>query len=245
MSEKLIFAENKKNTQEISNEFWKILIVDDEEDIHIVTKFALEDYIFENKKLKFINAYSAKDAKNILKNENDISIILLDVVMEENDAGLKLIKYIREELKNKFLRIILRTGQPWVVPENEVVLKYDINAYKAKTELTDKKLFTVVTTALRSYRDLIKIVEQEQILSKQAKFVAMGEMIDAIAHQWKQPLSVISLYASIIPLKHMDNECTDEEAQRVSDDILFQIRHLSETLEEFRGFFRPNKNKIK
>ncbi len=244
MSEKLIFADDKKEQKEIK-EYWKILIIDDEEDIHSVTKFALDDYIFEDKKLKFISAYSAKDAKNVLRKEGDIAMTFLDIVMESDDAGLKLIKYIREELENKLLRIILRTGQPGSAPEDEIVLKYDINDYKAKTELTDKKLFTVVTTALRSYQDLIKILEQEKLLRKQAKFVAMAEMIDAIAHQWKQPLTIMSLHASSIPLKFDDGEFSEQDANEVSDDILLQIQHLDETLEEFRRFFRPNKRKKK
>lgn len=244
MSEKLVFAKSKQKENIIDN-YWKVLIIDDEKDIHSVTKFALDDYIFENKKLKFISAYNAKEAREILEKEDDIAMTLLDIVMEEDDAGLKLVKYIRDELKNRFLRIILRTGQPGIVPENEIVLKYDINDYKSKTELTDKKLFTVVTTALRSYQDLIKIVEQEKLLRKQAKFVAMGEMIDAIAHQWKQPLTIVSLYASSIPLRYMEGECSEDEADKISDDILLQVSHLNETLEEFRRFFRPNKKKKK
>lgn len=80
--------------------------------------------------------------------------MLLDVVMEDEGAGLRLAKHIREVLGNKLVRIILRTGQPGQAPEYEVITAYDINDYKEKTELTTQKLYTTLVAALRSYRDL-------------------------------------------------------------------------------------------
>ncbi|WP_448566794.1 HD domain-containing phosphohydrolase [Thalassotalea ganghwensis] len=138
---------------------WKILIVDDEEDIHTVTKMALKRFEFDNKKLTFLHAYSAMQARDILAQEEDIALTFLDVVMETDDAGLLLAKWIRQELKNKFIRIVLRTGQPGQAPEEQVIVDYDINDYKEKTELDRKKLFTTVYTSLRAYRDIIDIEE--------------------------------------------------------------------------------------
>lgn len=136
---------------------WKVLIVDDEEDIHHITQMALKRFTLDDKKLTFLNAHSANEAKEILSNEKDIALIFLDVVMETDDAGLKLAKWIRQDLGNKFSRIVLRTGQPGQAPEEQVIVDYDINDYKEKTELDRKKLFTTVYSALRAYRDIIEV----------------------------------------------------------------------------------------
>jgi signal transduction histidine kinase len=148
-------------------EKWRILIVDDEEDVHTLTHFALDDYLYQDKHLEFISAHSAQEAKAILDQYSDIAVILLDVVMEATDAGLQLVHYIRETLQNRFVRIILRTGQPGHAPEKEVISRYDINDYKNKTELTDKKLFTVMTASLRAYSDLMELEFYRQHLEDQ------------------------------------------------------------------------------
>jgi len=141
---------------------WKVLIVDDDEEIHIITRMVLKNYYFENRPLLLLSAYSGEEATKVLTQEENISLILLDVVMETDDAGLQCVKNIREELKNHQVRIILRTGQPGQAPEKEVIIKYDINDYKSKTELTSLKLFTVVTASLRSYK-YIKTIEHNRI----------------------------------------------------------------------------------
>ena len=79
--------------------------------------------------------------------------------METDVAGLELVEYIRNEIKNETVRIILRTGQPGQAPERRVIVQYDINDYKAKTELTADKLFTSLTAALRSYQQLERMVQ--------------------------------------------------------------------------------------
>jgi len=150
---KTLFAKtSKKRTQ--SKKSWKVLIVDDESDVHIVTQTVLSSFSFQDKSIKFFNAYSAKEALEIMKNEDGIALVLLDVVMEEDDSGLKVAKAIREDLHNSLVRIILRTGQPGSAPEESVIINYDINDYKEKTDLTSKKLFTTMITALRGYHDL-------------------------------------------------------------------------------------------
>lgn len=136
---------------------WNILIVDDEKIVHESTKMVLNDFIFENKKINFLCAYSALEAKEILSEVDDISVVLLDVVMEKDDSGLELVKFIRDELRNSFIRIILRTGQPGQAPEEEVVINYDINDYKMKTELTLQKLLTTIVSALRSYSNIMDL----------------------------------------------------------------------------------------
>ncbi len=115
---------------------WKILIVDDDEEIHVMTKLVLSDFNFEERPLKIFSSYSRKSAIEFLGQEQEVALVLLDVVMETDDAGLKCAQDIREKLKNHAIRIILRTGQPGQAPEQDVITQYDINDYKAKTEIS-------------------------------------------------------------------------------------------------------------
>ncbi|MDP3842590.1 MAG: EAL domain-containing protein [Oxalobacteraceae bacterium] len=133
---------------------WRILVVDDDPEVHTVTRLALKNLQFAGRGVEILNAFSAAQARAVLETEDDIAIVLLDVVMEADDAGLRLVQYIRTELKNATIRIILRTGQPGQAPEEEVIVTYDINDYKAKTELTVQKLFASTVTALRAYDNL-------------------------------------------------------------------------------------------
>ncbi|HEY9607487.1 MAG TPA: adenylate/guanylate cyclase domain-containing protein [Allocoleopsis sp.] len=154
---------------------WKILVVDDEAEIHNVTQLVLNDFTFEDKPITFISAYSGEEAKTLIEQHPDTALILLDVVMETDDAGLEVVKYIRDVLSNLIVRIILRTGQPGQAPEDVVIIHYDINDYKTKTELTTRKLFTAVVTALRAFRTLTKLEasrrELAQIAQASARFV--------------------------------------------------------------------------
>ncbi len=143
---------------------WKVLIVDDEPEIHKVTTLALDGVRYMDRPLTYISAYSATEAEDIVKQHDDIAMILLDVVMEEDDSGLKFVHFVRQEMANHFVRIILRTGQPGQAPEESVIVDYDINDYKSKVELTDTKLFSAVVTALRSYQHLQIIEENRQQL---------------------------------------------------------------------------------
>lgn len=146
---------------------WKVIIIDDEPDVHRATQLALKNVQFEGKPLCFFSAYSADEGKSLITVAHpDAALILLDVVMETHDAGLKVVQYIREELHNQQVRIILRTGQPGEAPEESVILNYDINDYKLKIELTRQKLLTAVISALRSFRDIVMIEQQRQKLAE-------------------------------------------------------------------------------
>ena len=140
----------------------KVLIVDDEKEIHSVTTLALSDFDYEGHPLEIFSAYSAEAAKRIIEQHDDIACAILDVVMETEHAGLDLAKWIRKTHKNKTMRIVLRTGQPGQAPEKSVIRDYDINDYKAKTELTSQKLFTLMYTALRAYEHIIILEKSKQ-----------------------------------------------------------------------------------
>jgi response regulator RpfG family c-di-GMP phosphodiesterase len=136
---------------------WQVLIVDDEPVVHEVTQLVMSGFEFDGRKVSFLHAYSAAEAREVLGSRNDIALLLLDVVMETEHAGLDLARWIREELGNRNLRIVLRTGQPGQAPEELVIRAYDINDYKEKTELTRSKLISVFYASLRGYRDLMRL----------------------------------------------------------------------------------------
>ncbi|MCG8452135.1 MAG: DUF3369 domain-containing protein [Spirochaetales bacterium] len=145
---------------------WKILIVDDDPGMHMITRTVLRDLQFENQGIEFLSAYSRAEAQALLHSESGIALALLDVVMEEGDAGLQLVSFIREELGNPHMRIVLRTGQPGRAPSRRVIVDYDINDYEEKTELTAQRLHTLVMTALRNYRDLMALEVQQERLKR-------------------------------------------------------------------------------
>lgn len=133
---------------------WTILIVDDEEGVHTVTKLALKGFEFGGIPLQFLDAYSGAEAIKITRERDDIAVILMDVVMDTDDDGLRAINAIRQDVGNRLTRIILRTGHPGQAPEDDIIREYDIDDYKCKTELTRKRLSTSIYAAIRSYRDM-------------------------------------------------------------------------------------------
>jgi len=156
---------------------WKIAIIDDEASVHEATRLALKEVTLYGKRLEFLSAYSAKEGLDLIKKHPDMAVILLDVVMESDNSGLELVDQIRNVLKNLNIQIVLRTGQPGYAPEEEVIIRYDINAYKTKNELTRTKLFTVVATAIRSYQHLSIIEKSRQ---------GLKAIIDATSSMLKQ-----------------------------------------------------------
>lgn len=145
---------------------WRVLVVDDDAEVHAVTRMILAKMRYKGRGIELLAAHSAAEARQLLERERGIAVVLLDVVMETDDAGLRLVAMIREELGNIATRIILRTGQPGQAPEEQVIVDYDINDYKAKSELTAQKLFTTVVTALRSYETIIALEKMRQGMEK-------------------------------------------------------------------------------
>ena len=147
-------AETGAATPHGRHDTWRVLIVDDDADVHSTTTFALASLEVLGRPLEFLHAYSAFDARALLAREPGIAVVLLDVVMEQPDAGLHLVRHIRETLGLHEVRIILRTGQPGYAPEMDAIRDLDINDYRTKSELTRTKLYTTVAAALRGYQQL-------------------------------------------------------------------------------------------
>ncbi|MEC4589530.1 EAL domain-containing protein [Nitrospirillum amazonense] len=156
-AEALIHIEDDRGTARQSGPGWRILVVDDDEQVHLATRLALEGMDFRGRPLTLDSCYTAWEAFEYLAGTPDIAVVLLDVVMEDERAGLDLVRRIREELRNDQVRIVLRTGQPGYAPELEVIRQYDINDYKAKTELTVTRLASSIITALRSYEQIVAL----------------------------------------------------------------------------------------
>lgn len=171
-----------ENTEDVSksNNFYKILIADDEEEVHKMTKMVLKSFELEGARLQFYDTYSGRETMEFLDKNHDIAIILLDVVMEDDEAGLRVVKYLRENLKNNITRIVLRTGQPGKAPENKIIVEYEIDDYKSKTELTVQKLFSTMYVCLRAHKNiktlnrhkvgLTKVINASQDLFKYHSF---------------------------------------------------------------------------
>lgn len=136
---------------------WKVLLVDDEPEVHEVTRLVLRGFRFEDRPLQLLSADGFDSAVAVLESHPDVAVALIDVVMETEDAGLRLVRHIREVRDDHRIRLILRTGQPGQAPEQDVIRDYDINDYKEKTELTAQKLTTTLYAALRGHRDLMVI----------------------------------------------------------------------------------------
>ena len=191
---------------------WKILIVDDEEDVHTVTRMALRRLAFEGRNVEFLSAYSAAEAKELLHNHSDVAVILLDVVMEDDTAGLTLVSYIRKDLNNTMVRIIIRTGDPGQSPEEHVIMEYDINDYREKTELTTQRLRTAVVTALRSFRDLSTIDALKlEIEDTQKELVfALGEIAESRSSETGNHVKRVGKIAGILASRY---KLPDSEAE--------------------------------
>jgi len=232
---------------------YKVLIVDDDESVHVVTKLSLRDFIFEDSSLEFTSAYSAKEAKKILKNDTEFAVVLLDVVMENETSGLEVADFIRNKINNHLIRITLRTGQPGQAPEQEVIVNYDIDNYRNKTELSTDKLFSVMYTSIRSYKKLKELELQNRILEKEknksehyAKELAQSlefktQFFRNISHELKTPLNSIITLAELLEKTKKEN-ITPSGKEKLSI-ILKSGRALLKLIEDILTLTRIEANR--
>jgi len=184
-ADELLFADDLPQDERVPSQVWRVLIVDDEPDVHRATTFALSDVMIMGRTLEFLHAYSSEQAISLLRQEAGIAVILLDVVMESEHAGLDLVKTIRQSLKLSDVRIILRTGQPGQAPEIETIHDYDINDYKTKSELTRTKLFASITSAVRAYQQ-IRALDELAFYDRLSRLPNRNRFIDLVDEQLKQ-----------------------------------------------------------
>ena len=186
-----------------TDEFWHVLVVDDEPEVHAVTNLALKGFSFGGRSLQIDSAYSAKEAQEALtKKGASYAIALLDVVMETDHAGLDLARWIREDLQDPYVRLVLRTGQPGQAPERDVITNYDINDYKEKTELTADKLYTLICSSLRAYRDMIALyrnkVGLEAVINSSAQIFSHQSLEEFTQGALQQVAALLHLNAGAV-----------------------------------------------
>ncbi len=186
------FCQENENSAETGSgdNTWQIIIADDEEDVHAITKLALKDIQFDGRKIQLISAYSASETIKMLDAYPETAIIFLDIVMEDDNSGLRVVDYIRNTINNHLIQIIIRSGNAINQLESELIEKYEINDYKDKSDLTVPKLYTSVISLLRAYRlnssfnhlneTLAKELEEKKIVEKtlresESKFRALTE----------------------------------------------------------------------
>ena len=153
----ITFASKTKSHFSGTTKVHKILIVDDDQSIHDITNIAIKGMEFSDFELQILSAHSAKEAKEILLHESDIALALVDVVMETPEAGLDLVNYIRNDLENNLIRLIIRTGQANDFPQMQVIQHYDINDFKEKTELTVERMYTTIRSSIKQYEQLLEL----------------------------------------------------------------------------------------
>jgi response regulator RpfG family c-di-GMP phosphodiesterase len=207
---------------------WKVLIVDDDKEVHAITKLVLSNFEWEETPLHFLSAYSAYEAEQMFLEHNDIAVALIDVVMETDDAGLQLIKTIRDEIKNKTTRIVLRTGQPGQAPEREIIREYEISDYKSKTELSGLKLDTLMCSALRSYQKIVDLNKNKTGLELVIK--SSSALAEAITYE-------MLIYETTNYLAKLIEKCSQTPAYSLSSLGIYcnsTVFHLIESRGDFR-----------
>jgi class 3 adenylate cyclase len=189
--DELLFADEGGTPSEpTSTQIWKVVVIDDEPAVHDVTRLVLGGLKVDGHPLAILSAHTAAAGRVVLQAHADVAVVLLDVVMEAEDAGLELVRWIRKTLGNTRVRIVLRTGQPGHAPEQRVMLDHDINDYRDKTEVTAQRLVTTVIGAIRSYRDLCTIEAHkrglEQVLRATATLFerqSIEQFVTGVLHQ--------------------------------------------------------------
>lgn len=211
----------------MANEFWTVLIVDDEKDVHEVSSMVLEDFEYQKKGLRILSAYSAEEAQLIFNNEPEIALAIIDVVMETEHAGLDLVKFIREELKNHDTRVVLRTGNPGAAPPLDIMRHMEVDDYREKTEMTSERLEITVLAELRAYRNIKASGSKSRFLSN-------------MSHEVRTPLNAIIGLSSLL-LKTELNSRQKDYLQKIEKSG----RHLLRVVNDILDFSKIESGKMK
>ena len=122
-----------------------------------------------------------------------------------------------------------------------LILKQSDKQYKQVRQSQDELQSLKDHLEERVQDEIRKRAEKEKMLEQQAKMAAMGEMMDAVAHQWKQPLNALSMLSDLLKSDYKDGLVDEAYVEDMTDTVQQQIDHMVTTLNEFRTFFRPNK----
>lgn len=220
----------------------KVLIADDEPDIHAVTRMSLRDLVHDQQPVEFLTASSGQETIERMREQPDISAILLDVVMEDEHAGLDAIGVIREQLGNRLVRILLRTGQPGAAPERETIERYDIDGYLPKGEESVNRMFVAVRTALRAWDQLVELDRHRRQLEVVHDCAVslhafddvadmLGKILDAAVSLCPSPLAVIRLdtVSSGGEARTLTSHVSTEDNASAIEDAIDEVAHAVRT----------------
>ncbi|MES2682280.1 MAG: histidine kinase dimerization/phospho-acceptor domain-containing protein [Pseudomonadota bacterium] len=218
--DELLFADEEQDAGS-SLPPWTVLVVDDEADVHAVTRLTLERALFDGRRVRLLHAHSAGEGRSLLAAHGEVALILLDVVMESDDAGLKFVNHVREALGNCAVRIVLRTGQPGVAPPRTVIERYAIDDYRSKTELTSERLYVSVAAALRTFALLQALQQTHAQLQRQAH---------AASHELQTPLRAIVGFTQLLQRRHLAG--LDADGQDLLNSVVDNGQALSELIRD-------------
>lgn len=230
----VFFLDEKPSPQHLENQKTvKILAVDDDANFQRSTAFALFTLTVLGCKIELTQAFSYAEACQVLAKENDFAIALVDVVMETEDAGLRLVRGIREVLGNEKIRIILLTGQPGMAPIFDVMRNYDINDYWTKSELSADRLQTILTTNLRSYQQISSIANAKrglQLIAESSGALYTSRNIKELSGKMLRQLS------QLLNLPHGGIVCVKSTGELTEQGISHQIIAASGEFEPYFGY---------
>lgn len=232
MNDEILFAPEDKVALTQNSDVWKMLVVDDDVEVHSFTTLAFHDFFLHGKSIQISSAYSSAQAIDMLRNQ-DYAVVLLDVVMETNDAGFKVIDFLRHVKNDKKTRIIIRTGQPGEAPERFVIEHYDINDYKEKTELTTDKLYTTIRTALAQYEQISELQQNRDDIY----LAAIKDKLTGLPNRFKlnEELGVNQTMTLMIVNIDDFSFVNDSYGFDIGDKLLLQVKHkLLKTLEPYK-----------
>ncbi|WMM24210.1 DUF3369 domain-containing protein [Tissierella sp. MB52-C2] len=179
-------------------EKWNILIIDNDNFIHQIIKEMNKDLTFEGKSINFHSAYNTKEAIKILEKNKDIVLVLLEMFIEKEDSGLDLVKYIREDIEDEDIRILLMTEKNINGLEDNIILNYDINGYERKSELLCRKMSTVILSSIRSFKDI-------RVMRNNRK--SMEKVVSSISNLYEKDTIGDFLISSLSHLSSLINQC--------------------------------------
>ncbi len=215
-------------------------------------------YIYDTTILSEIN-YKLKEMKEEVEEKNEELRLLFDTTMEAivvfkdnkivdcNQVAVELFNYSsKKELLNKQIHKLILNKQELITPTNKpietTIQRDDLSSFKALINIKDTQIKSQ-TFKILTIVDISDIKRKETLLAEQSKLAAMGEMIGNIAHQWRQPLNIISITASGTRLKKEIGLLTDKMLMDSLKLISDTTEHLSNTIDVFKDFLKEDKEK--
>ncbi len=230
----------------MNNEIFKsnILVIDDLEDNLLLIDGILDNEGFDN----VHTVLSAMEGIEYLK-EHKVDIVILDIMMPVMD-GIEACRYIRNELCLADVMILLATAKDDIETLKIGLEEAGANDYVRKPFANDIELVSRIKNLLLlkynmdlASKKAAQLKQSEQIIMSQSKMAAMGEMIGNIAHQWRQPLSLISTASSGLQMNKELDILSDEDFEKYTQSIIDNTIYLSTIIDDFRNFYKPNKEK--